>query len=149
MSSSRASKKAPFWKISTAFPGIGMPSAMPARDGISSSSGRSLSRCSRCGSLWRLMDQMARPSTATATSKTAMVQVTRGLGAGLEDGLGGREPATRGRSPPRGARAGVLEPCQPLEVLAHEPYLEMARNERHPHVAQDGQRLEETRGVVF
>src|SRR5687767_1589496 len=77
MSASRASKNAPFWNTSTALPGIGMPSAMPESDEISSASGASVCS-SRCGSLWRLIDQMAMPSSATTPSSSAMMPVLVG-----------------------------------------------------------------------
>src|SRR5688500_17565660 len=72
MSASSASKKAPFSSTCTALPAIGMPSEMPDSEGISASSGRSVSS-SRCGSLCRLIDQIARPSSATTPSSSAMM----------------------------------------------------------------------------
>ena len=51
-----------------------MPSDMPEIEGISFSSGSADSSCS-CGSLCRLIDQIARPRTATAKSSVALIQL--------------------------------------------------------------------------
>jgi len=52
-----------------------MPSDMPEIEEISFSIGSVDSSC-RCGSLWRLIDQIARPRTATASSSVTLIQLS-------------------------------------------------------------------------